>query len=301
VFVLTTVIYLARFVISTSTLFGMVMFIILAQAVNLLFGFTGYLPLGLGAFFGVGAYAFAILVSTHNWGILPAMLAALLFSAGSGALVAPLTKLKGPYYAISSLVMQFAVSSMIVNLPQWLASNVTDISLVKIYDPDLTFVLGLAGLAIAMLIVYYIKNSKYGLAFRAIKDDEQVAAMAGVNVSRYKVAVSIVAATLAGYAGITFGWYYSFLYPESTFDITIPTVEIIIAIFGGLRTLSGPLLGAAILYNLQIYLSGILGGSLILLYVPVFAALLIVIVLFLPHGLIKVLYRYIPRIDRILE
>jgi len=290
-----------RLGIAQSLLFGIMMYVILAEAVNILFGFTGYLPLGLGAFFGVGAYTFAILVTSHNWDVASATVMALLISAGTGALIAPLTRLKGPYYGISSLVMQFVISAIIVNLPKEIASNVTDISLVRIYNPNLTYVFSLTGFAVALAVTYYVKNSKYGLAFRAIKDDEQVAAMAGVKTARYRAIVSIIAAVLAGYAGILYGWFYSFLYPEAVFDIAIPTLATIVAIFGGLRTVVGPVLGAAVLYTVQVYLSGALSGAYILLWVPLFAVFLILIVLFLPHGIMDILYKRFPSLRTALQ
>jgi len=287
--------------IAQPLLLGIIMYAILAEAVNILFGFTGYLPLGLGAFFGVGAYTFAILVTSHNWDVASAAAMALLVSAGTGALIAPLTRLKGPYYGISSLVMQFVISAVVVNLPAEIASNVTDISLVRIYNPNLAYLFALAGFAVALATTYYVKNSKYGLAFRAIKDDEQVASMAGVKTARYRAIVSIIAAVLAGYAGIVYGWFYSFLYPEAVFDIAIPTLAIIVAIFGGLRTVVGPVLGAVVLYTVQVYLSGVLSGTYILLWVPLFAVFLILTVLFLPHGIMAILYKRFPSLKAVLQ
>lgn len=283
--------YLLQFRVSQALLFGIMMYIILAQSINLLFGFTGYLPFGLGAFFATGAYTFAILIYTWNWTVQMAIVVALIASAASGALLAPLTKLKGAYYAISSLVMMFIFQTIVVNLPPWIAQDVTDISLVKIYNPDLTYLFTIGGVVVTILTIYFIKTSKFGLAFQAIRDDEPVAAMAGVKVVRYKALASIITATLAGYAGIMYAWYSSYLYPESTFDINIPTLAIIMALFGGLRTITGPILSSAILYTIMVYLSSLLGGEYILLYVPIFSIFLIVIVLFLPHGLMRMLYR----------
>ncbi len=241
------------------------------------------------------------MVDSWNWGIAPAIAMGLVASLGSGVLLAPMMKLKGPYYAISSLVMMFVFQTLIVNLPSWAAKNVTDISLVRIYDSTLTYFLTLAGTVVTIFIIYYIKTSRFGLAFQAIKDDEPVAAMAGVRVNLYKVLVSILTAVLAGYAGIMYAWYTSFLYPEAIFDINIPTLAIVMALFGGLRTVMGPVIASTILYSLLVYLSGLFGGAYVLLYLPVFSIFLIVIVLFLPQGLMNSLYRRSPLVGRLLK
>lgn len=273
------------FINNQSLFMELAIFIILAESLNIVYGFTGYLPFGFGVFFAVGAYGTAILIHHYSWPVASSIIAGACFAALLSLLFTPMLRLSGAYFAISSLAAFEAVYYIFSNTqPQIVAltGGPYGISFTQVYNPNLDFTVAVIVSIVSALIVLLISNSTFGIALKAIREDRLAVELAGVSSLRYRTYAWLLTAFLSGIAGGLFGWYLGFFYPETVFDLTDFSVLVIVFLLaGGRGTVYGPLIGTVILF---------LGYELISLYFAnllliVFGAILVLLVLFLPRGL----------------
>ena len=269
-------------------LFNFVIFLILAQGVNVIYGFTGYLPFGYVGFFGAGAYGFSLAVM--HWQT-PPLLALLAAGAAAGALamlLTPLLRLSGAYFSIANLAASLAVLQFVSNPNlEPLTRGPYGISLTGIFNPRLAYALSLVVLAAALGVVIYLRNSRFGLALQAVREDAVSAAMAGINVVRARIIAWLLAALIAGFAGGVFAWYVSVFYPETVFGSEYSIFAIVFALFGGVSTIVGPIVGVIILYGVYNFI----GFSTPQYFQLIYGGLIMGLVLFLPQGLISLAKR----------
>ncbi|HYM17277.1 MAG TPA: branched-chain amino acid ABC transporter permease, partial [Micropepsaceae bacterium] len=162
------------------------------------------------------------------------------------------------------------------------------ISLSGIFNPPLAYAVALAVLAATLFLVIYLRNSRFGLALQAIREDPVSAAMAGINVVRERIIAWLLAALVAGFTGGVFAWYISVFYPETAFSGEISIFAIVFALFGGTATISGPILGVIILYGIY----NAIGISTPQYFQLIYGLLIMGLVLFLPTGLVSLLRRW---------
>lgn len=257
----------------------LVVYVVLAQGVNVLYGFTGYLPFGYVGFFGAGAYGTALSVSYWHVPGVTALLIGALAAVVIGVVLSPLLRLSGAYFALATLAASQVMYSVIVNEPWTFGESGT--SLPEVFSPRGTYVVALIIMAIAIAVVVYIRESRFGLSLRAIRSDPVSAAMAGINVVRARAVAWFISAALAGLAGGIWAIMTAAFYAETPFDLTISVYAIVFALFGGVRTVLGPVIGAIMLYSLYQYI----GVSNPQYFELVYGVLIVVLVLFLPGGL----------------
>jgi branched-chain amino acid transport system permease protein len=270
-------------------LFNFIIFIVLAQGVNVIYGFTGYLPFGYVGFFGAGAYGFSLMVLHLQ---APPFLAIVVGASAALALalvLTPLFRLSGAYFSIANLAAALAVLQIVAN------PNLEDytrgpygISLSGVFNPRLAYATALAVLAATLFIVIFLRHSKFGLALQAIREDTISAGMAGINVVRERVIAWLLSALIAGLAGSVFAWYASVFYPETVFSGEFTIFAIVFALFGGTATVVGPILGVVILYGIY----NAVGISTPQYFQLIYGALIVGLVLFLPNGLVSLLRRW---------
>jgi len=270
-------------------LFNFIVFLVLAQGINVIYGFTGYLPFGYVGFFGAGAYGFSLLVLHLHAHPLPAMAAGAVAALALGIILTPLLRLEGPYFAIASLAASEAVVQIISN------PNLTEITqgpygirLSGVYAPRFAYAMAIVVLAFTLLVVIYLRNSRFGLALQAIRENPISAGMAGVNVVRARVIAWLVSALIAGLIGAVYAWYISVFYPETVFDLGMSIFAIVFALFGGTATIIGPIGGVAILYGIY---NGI-GIAAPQYFQLIYGALIMALALFLPNGILSLLKRW---------
>ena len=146
-------------------LFNFVIFLILAQGVNIIYGFTGYLPFGYVGFFGAGAYGFAILVMHYHAPAALAVIAAGLVGVALGLLLTPLLRLSGAYFAIANLAASLAVLHFVANPAlEGITRGPYGVSLTDTFNPTLAYAAALVVLALTLGAVVFLKNSGFGLA-----------------------------------------------------------------------------------------------------------------------------------------
>jgi branched-chain amino acid transport system permease protein len=270
-------------------LFNFMIFIMLAQGVNVIYGFTGYLPFGYVGFFGAGAYGFSLMVIHLQ---APPLLA---LPVGAGAAVVlglfltPLFRLSGAYFSIANLAAALAVLQVVSNPNlESITKGPYGISLSGVFNPTLAYGTALAVLAATLGLVIYLRNSRFGMALQAIREDPISAGMAGINVVRERIIAWLLSALIAGVAGGVFAWYVSVFYPETVFSGEFTIFAIVFALFGGNATVVGPILGVVILYGLY----NAVGISTPQYFQLIYGALIMGLVLFLPNGLVSLLRRW---------
>lgn len=269
-------------------LFMMVMYIILSQGVNLLYGMTGYMPFGYVGFFGTGAYGFGIALQHFHFSIPFAMVTAIIFTLIIGVILSPLLRLSGAYFAIGNLATSQIIYGVVSNSS---LANVTGagegMNISKYFNQNACYYLLLFIFLAVMILMIWVKRSKFGLSLQAMHDDQVSAAMSGVNVVRTRMIVWLLSATIAGLTGATYGWFSSFFYPDSVFAMSIGIFSIVFMLFGGQGSIYGPIVGTIILYGVYHFM----GISTPQYFQLAYGILIIVLVMFLPNGVVSLFTR----------
>ena len=270
-------------------LFNFMIFMMLAQGVNVIYGFTGYLPFGYVGFFGVGAYGFSLMI-IH--GLAPPLVALLVGGCAAvalGLLLTPLFRLSGAYFSIANLAAALAVLEVVSNPNlESLTKGPYGISLSGVFNPTLAYGTGLVVLTATLGLVIYLRNSRFGKALQAIREDSISAGMAGINVVRERVIAWLLSALIAGLAGGVFAWYVSVFYPDTVFSGEFTIFAIVFTLFGGNATVVGPILGVIVLYGIY----NAVGISTPQYFQLIYGALIMALILFLPNGLVSLLRRW---------
>ncbi len=270
-------------------LFNFIIFLVLAQGVNIIYGFTGYLPFGYVGFFGAGAYGFSLSVMHLQMTAIPALAVAALVALLLGLLLTPLLRLSGAYFAIANLAASMGTYQIISNpgLTE-ITRGPYGIALSSAYSPDLAYDVALALLTATLALVVFLRNSRFGLALQAIREDPVTAAMAGIDVVRQRTLAWLLSALVAGLAGGVFAWYVSVFFAETVFSSSFSIFAIVFALFGGVATVTGPILGVLILYGTY----NAIGISTPQYFQLIYGLLIMGLVLFMPTGLVSIFKRW---------
>jgi branched-chain amino acid transport system permease protein len=259
---------------------------ILAESWNIIGGFTGYASFGSAGFFGVGAYTTGVLLTVGKLPFalaLPAAgLAAMAFAALIGIAV---LRLKGQYFAIATLGVTETTREVVYNLD--ITGGGSGLNLPMVQSPLPFFYLMLAILVLAVLVNLWISVSRFGYGLVAIREDEDAASAMGIPTARYKTLAFALSGGLAGLAGGVFAYWITFIDPGEVFKVSWTIRMIIMAVFGGAGTVLGPLLGAAVLASIFEGLSTHLETLAELCN----GIIVILVVLFLPRGLLETIRR----------
>ena len=269
------------------------LFMACATSWNMFSGYSGYIALGSSVFYGVGAYTMA-LASIHLH-MQPG--AAMFWLVPLGGLVAVLIAVPIGWIALRVRRHTFVVVTIAIffifqlgainfsftggtaglSLPfiQWDASY---------YNVPFYYV-ALAIVIVATVISALVRRSRFGLQLLAIRDDEDRALGLGVKVGAVKLSGFALSAFAIGMAGAVYAMFQGQIYPQFVFDPTFDVSVALMSFFGGLGTLTGPLLGALVLESAQQYLTVTYSnGS---LYLVVFGALFLVVITFMPRGIVN--------------
>ena len=266
--------------------FGINLFMlaILAESWNIIGGFTGYASFGNVAFFGLGAYTTGILMTKVALPLPVALAGAtvvpMLFAAAIGL---PILRLKGHYFAIATLGVAETVREVVYNVE--LTGAGTGLVMPIARTPALFFYLMLAILVAVTLVNGWLARSRFGYGLVAIREDEDAAAAMGIDTARYKTIAFAISGAFAGITGGVFAYWITFIDPDAVFRVIITIQMIIMAVFGGAGTVVGPLLGALVLASV----SEVLSTQLVALAELFNGLIVILVVLFMPKGLLEVL------------
>jgi branched-chain amino acid transport system permease protein len=263
---------------------------IVVIGLNLLMGYTGQISLGHAGFFGMGAYASGVLTTQFNWSAPLALLAGAVATGILALLVArPILKLKGHTLAMATLGLGIIISIVITNEAQWTGGpDGIPVSTFEMFgwaiSGDTTWYVVVA---VLLLLVTWgalnLVDSPAGRALQAIHGSEVAASVVGVDATRFKVRVFVLSAVLASLAGSLSAHYVGFITPGiAGFFHSIELVTMVVT--GGMASIFGSIVGAALLTLLPQLLSTFEGWETV-----VFGVILMLTMIFMPKGLVPTL------------
>ena len=227
---------------------------VLAQGWNIIGGYTGYASFGNSVFYGLGSYGVGIAMVQWNLPFAAGLiLGAVLAITFSFLLGIPVLRLKGHYFAIATLALAQVMSAIVSNVS--IAGQNIGLVLPPLNNDYLFYELSLGLLIIATLTVAWLTRSRFGFGLIAIRENEEGAAVMGVNTTLYKVLAFALSGLFTALAGGIHAYWITFIDPESAFDISLNVKMIIMTVFGGPGTLIGPVFGAFVLSAISEVLS----------------------------------------------
>jgi branched-chain amino acid transport system permease protein len=282
-------------------------YIILASNLNLMIGYAGYVNFGNIVFFGLGGYVGLYLVTALHWHVIAAVLVggvavsalALLFGLG-------ILRLRGAFFALATIGVNQAIQQLVVNFEPWGGATGIYLSLDAygtLGGPMqalwTTYLLIVAVTATSLLASYAIRHSKFGLGLLAIGQNEDAASVLGVPTPLYKAMVYSASAFLPAVAGGLYFFKSGIIEPSSAFSLQTSIEAIVMVMLGGSGTILGPALGAFLYEELRGFL--LTAQSFSQFQLVIAGALLLLIVQFVPGGLLGWVHQQWPRTRRWLE
>jgi branched-chain amino acid transport system permease protein len=273
------------------------MTVTMASSWNIISGFTGYTSFGHAGFFGIGSYIGALLIfyDTMHW--IPAMIVSGLgTSAVALAIGYPTLRLRGPYFAITMLGLS-ELARIVVTAWDSLTRGGIGVFLPILRDTRPNYYAMLALTVVAVVVSYFVGSSGFGLKLRSIRDDEVAAQAMGINTTFYKMAAFVISSFFPGVAGAIYARHVGFIDPVTVFAVIWSIRSIATAIVGGQGTILGPIIGAVVLT----LVSEEVWAQDPNLYQVIFGGIIVLVVIFMPGGLIALLQRWgiVPRSRRI--
>jgi branched-chain amino acid transport system permease protein len=266
------------------------MYVILPVSWTVFSGPTGYVSLAPAAFFGAGVYASALLGFVLP---LPAIIViGGLSSSCLALLVGALTlRLRGIYF----VMFTFGLVELLLHFVLWWEVNITGTTgrVVPTVDNTTVYYLMLTILVIVIFTAYLIKHSRFGLALQSIGECEEAAAHTGVNVTALKITTFAVSAFFMGAAGAVMATRWTYIDPRIAFNPILSFLPVLMAIFGGMGQLYGPVIGAVIFT----YLEEFLITRFPYYYMLIFGIIMVVAIVYLPDGLVGLTQKLWNRIS----
>lgn len=258
---------------------SIISFIVMSVSWTIFSGPTGYTSLASAAFFGAGIYVSAFL---SDYLPLPVvMLIGGCLSSLVAIVVGAITlRLRGVYFTIFT----FGLVELLKNLVLWLEIKFSHTRgrFVASVDYELVFYCLLVTLALVLLLSYFIKRSRFGLALKGIGESEDAASHIGINTTMVKILGFALSAFTIGAVGAAMATRWSYIDPGIAFNMMMSFMPVLMAIFGGINKLLGPVIGAAVFA----YLEELLITKVPEIYMIIFGVIMIIAILFLPNGLI---------------
>ena len=275
-----------------------IFYVALGQAFNIFLGLTGYVDFGYVAFLGLGAYGMALaiqnfahlgLISIAIGVVAGAIFAAILSLAVGGVAL----RLRGAYFAIATIGVNEGFRFFIEGTRLWGGTEGIVLSgfMRKTFGSETTNLLSTYVSDVALFFVAFISalitsiylRSRIGYALLAMREDEDVAKVMGINVTKYKILAFITSAIFAGVIGaLAWTLKLTYVFPEDVFNIVYTVEAIVIVMLGGAGTLLGPLVGGTFYALLKYYLNVVFPGVQLLILAPI----LIAVVVLFPEGLV---------------
>jgi len=284
----------SRYAVDLTT--EVLIYVLFALSLNVLVGFTGNVSFGHAAYFAIGGYACAILLTIYGWPLVLSLPAAVLLAgivAGVvGYFCARLTQI---YFAMLTLAFAMLVWGVAF---KWKEVTGGDDGLTGIKLPEMLtnhvsyFYFTLATVAFGIAALWVICHSAFGLTLVAVRENSVRTGFIGVDTRRMRWAAFTVAGTFGGLAGALFGMYHRGMYIENAYWTESAQV-LIMVLLGGIHSFVGPIFGAAVLHLLQVFTN-----QYTTYWPTVLGLILLVIVLVLPDGLVGLVARVKARWGR---
>ena len=267
---------------------------------NLLGGYTGQISFGHAMFLGIGAYTSMIIVNAFNLDMAVSLLLSGLL-AGIVSLVVGflIFRLKGPYFALGTLAFAEIIHIVGRNMKgvtnggegMMLMSRPTFLG-IQIFTKEEYFYLALILAVLITLFVAFLMRSKLGYSFIAIREDQDAAEAMGMNSTVIKSKALFISAFIAGLTGGFYGLYNKFIDPDMTMSVHMSVEMIFVTVLGGIGTILGPIIGSTVLISMQEYLKSVeILQAFPSLYLIVYGLLIMIVIVYLPGGLVEGLQR----------
>ncbi len=257
---------------------------------NLLSGYGGQLSFGHASFFGIGAYTVTLLLLHFDltpWLGIP--LGAVVGAIAGVIIGIPTFRLRGHYFALAMLAYPLAILYVLEYLGLQEVSfpmhREHPIYYLEFSDQRFYTLVAVALLAAGLLVCMLVENSRFGLALTAIRQNELAAEAAGIDARRWKMRVLVTSGAIAATAGGLYACVLLVLTPDSVFGILVSAQPVVVTLFGGVASIWGPVIGAAILVPLAESLNAELGNIIPGIQGVVYGAAIILIMLASPDGL----------------
>ena len=267
------------------SLTSIIMYIIITVSWAIFSGPTRYISLASAAFFGVGVYTSAILGEALPLPVVIAIggLVSFILALFIGLLT---LRLRGMYF----IIFTFGISELMRHFLLWWETNFTGTvgRWVIIVDHTTVYYVMLVIFVMALVTAYLIRRSRFGLALRSIGAYEEAATHIGINATVVKTTAFAISAFFMGASGAIMATRWTYIDPSIAFNPLFSFMPVLMAIFGGIGQLYGPVFGAA----LFAYLEEILITKFPYYYMLLFGTILIVVILFLPSGLAGVIEKW---------
>ncbi|MBF0573523.1 MAG: branched-chain amino acid ABC transporter permease [Desulfamplus sp.] len=265
----------------------MILYAILCMGLNLILGYTGLLSLGHAAFYGLGGYTTAILITRYDFGFLPCLILSGIIALLFGILLGlPTRKVRGDYFCL--LTIAFGEIFRLV-AQAWIdftngAMGIVGIPIPQIFGWSIRtetdfYYLGLILLTFTFITLSLLVNSKFGRAFIAIREDELAASVMGINTAVYKIIVFGIGCFYAGLAGSYLAVYQTTITP-SNFRLEESCLMIIMVIVGGMGSLLAPIAGVVVMTIATEYFRDIAEYRMLIIGV-----IMVTVLLFRPQGI----------------
>ena len=258
---------------------SIMMYMILTMSWTLFSGPTGYISLAPAAFFGIGVYASALLGLKLPLPVVIGIgsLAGFCLALLVGALT---LRLRGIYF----VMFTFGLVELLLHFILWWEVNITGTTgrVVPTVGNTTVYYILLIILVILMLTTVFIRNSKYGIALQSIGEFEEAAAHRGINVNALKTIIFAIGALFMGAAGAIMATRWTYIDPKIAFNPLLSFLPVLMAIFGGIRYLYGPIIGAAVFTYLEEFLITRFPYH----YMLIFGVFMLVAILYMPDGFI---------------
>jgi branched-chain amino acid transport system permease protein len=264
------------------------MWIAMTSSWNILGGYTGYISLGHNVFFAVGGYVSGLLLLEFGWSPFYTALLAGVVSLALGALAGLITyRTHGTSFIVATVALLLVVTLLMDNWEYLGGSNGLslplapfDTSWVKVPFYYAMFVAA----ALATMLGYKVAHSKFGVALRAISEDEVKAEVSGIDTRRYKLMAFALSAFFPGVVGALWGYSLAYLRPVIFLIIAVAARMVLMVIVGGRGTVAGPVIGAVLIIALDEASVTFFGSSELNLVIT--GAILVVVLLFFPAGIV---------------
>jgi len=288
-------------------IFLLLMYVALASSLNIFLGYTGYVSFGHIVFFGLGGYVGFYALSVLHW---PLALAVVAGGAAAGLLAlaigASVLRLRGAYFALATLGINEAMRAFVSNFGPFGGPTgmSLDFSIYRTFGGPLQalWIAYFSMFALTLLVIlvsYAVKTSKFGLGLFSIREDEDAAMVMGVRAPSAKTMALVLSAVIPGMIGVLFFFKNGNIEPPDAFKLHTSIEIIVMVMLGGFGTVLGPVVGAAGYERLRSFL--LTSDPFKSLQLTIAGFVLLLIILFIPNGIIGWIRARVPRLRRMLQ
>jgi len=268
------------------------MWVALSGCWNLMSGYTGYIDFGPVAYFGVGSYSTAILMLKGGVPFLPSIfLSGLICAVLSLAIGLPTLRLQGAYFAIATFAVAEALKQGILEGDRLIGleffGGAHGLTLPPPPSEAYFYYLMLFFMGLVVGLTALLEKSKFGYGLRAIREAEQAAELSGVPTLKIKIKAYVLSSSLIGCLGGVEAYWLTYIIPDDVFNVLRTIQMVIMTLLGGMGTVLGPVIGASFLTLVSEYL----GAKFVYDYLIFVGAVIIVVILLLPRGIMGTLWQ----------